>query len=146
MPPGSACPSPSGRGSKEGIVIALTETCDLDPARVKSVEKPLESYPAVLPALMTLARQMAEEAHCPLAETLRLMLPAQMRGGRIRVATEPVARLLIPPERLEQARSAQGRSQKRRLLLTLLQDGDFHPVAELKLLVREPNDALRALA
>ena len=137
---------PFGPRKKEGVVVALTERCDLPPERLKDIIAPLEDYPAILPCLLTLARRMAENAHCPLAETLRLMLPAEMRGGRVQVKQQPVARLAIPPEQVEDAIAAQGRSQKRRALLNLLRDGAPHPVGEMKLVVREPLEPLRQLA
>ena len=133
---------PFGPLKKEGVVLALSEDCDLPPEKVRDVLAPLEPYPAILPQLIALAEHMAEQAHCPLAETLRLMLPAQMRGGRVQVKEQPVAFLAAP---LPDGAADQGRSQKRRLLLELLSDGEEHPVGELKLLVRDPLPALRQL-
>ena len=136
---------PFGPRRKEGVVVGFAENCDVPPEKLKPVLAPLEDYPAILPSLLTLARQMAEDAHCPLAETLRLMLPAEMRGGRVQVKQQTVAKLCIPPSRVEEAVAAQGRSAKRRQLLQLLADGQPRPVGELKLLVREPLDALHQL-
>lgn len=136
---------PFGPRRKEGVVVGLTDDCELEPDKVKDVAETLEDYPAILPAMLCLAEQMAESAHCPLAETLRLMLPAEMRGGRIQVKQQPVAQLAVPAAELEPAMAAQGRSQKRRMLLSLLGDGAVHPVGELKLLVRDPMDALSQL-
>ena len=136
---------PFGPRRKEGVVVGFTDGCEVPPEKLKPVLAPLEDYPAILPSLLTLARQMAEDAHCPLAETLRLMLPAEMRGGRVQVKRQTVAKLCIPPSRVEEAMAAQGRSAKRRQLLQLLADGQPRPVGELKLLVREPLEALRQL-
>ena len=136
---------PFGPRRKEGVVVGFAESCDVPPEKLKHVLAPLEDYPAILPSLLTLARQMAEDAHCPLAETLRLMLPAEMRGGRVQVKQQTVAKLCISPSRVEEAMAAQGRSAKRRQLLQLLADGQPRPVGELKLLVREPLEALRQL-
>lgn len=88
---------------------------------------------------------MADDVHCPLAETLRLMLPPKCAGGRIQVKTQTVAQAAKPREMLEAAALAEKRSPKRRLLLTVLSDGRTHPVEELKLLVREPLQALRQI-
>ena len=136
---------PFGPRRKEAIIVGFTETSDVPPEKLRDIIGPLESYAAVLPPLMHLAQRMAQEAHCPLAETLRLMLPAEMRGGRVQVRTQPVAQLAIDPAELPAYLEQQGRSQKRRMLLTLLQDGAVHPVAELKLLVRDPLPALKQL-
>ena len=138
---------PFGYRSKEGVVIALTETCgkDLDPARIKPVTATLEDYAAILPQLLELAKSMAARSHCPLAETLRLMLPAEMRGGRVHVKTETVARSLVPEAELEQVRLKLGRSRRKKLLLELLSDGKPHTISELKVLVKDPTQPLREM-
>ena len=83
---------PFGPRRKEGVIVAFAQTADVPEDKLKDICAPLEDYPAILPHMLTLARQMAEEAHCPLAETLRLMLPAEMRGGRVQVKRQPVVR------------------------------------------------------
>lgn len=137
---------PFGPRRKEGVVIGFADTCDVPENKLRDVIAPLEDYAAILPALLTLAQHMADNAHCPLAETLRLMLPAEMRGNRVQARMQQMAQLTIPPASLAQASENQGRSQKRRTLLTLLNDGKPHPVAELRLLVRDPQPALEHLA
>ena len=136
---------PFGPRSKEGVVVSLSDSADLPPEKIRAVTGTLEDYPAILPQLLTLAQRMADNAHCPLAETLRLMLPAEMRGGRIQVKQQLVVRLAIAPEEIPAALERQGRSQKRRMVLNLLRDGETHPVGELKLLVRDPMEALKQL-
>ena len=136
---------PFGPRRIEGIVIGFSETADVPMEKLRNIIAPLEDYPAVLPQLLSLALRMAENAHCPLAETLRLMLPAEMRGGRVTVRRQPVAQLAIPLDQLEEAIAGQKRSGKRRMLLNLLRDGLPHPVGELKLLVRDPSEALKQL-
>ncbi len=136
---------PFARMIKEGIVVGFTEECDVPPEKLRDVRAPLEDYPAVLPPLLRLAQYMAQETHCPLAETLRLMLPAEMRGGRVNIKTQPVAQLAIPTDEVDAAIEKQGRSQKRRMLLNLLRDGEVHPVEELRILVRDPMEPLKLL-
>ena len=144
--PGQRVEVPFGHLRKEGIVLSLTEECNLEEKRVRDVIRPLEEYAAVPPELMELARQMAQDAHCPLAETLRLMLPAQMRGGRVHVKTERMARLKVSPEEALEAAEKEKRSPKRAALLRLLADGAEHTVRELAAGVKDPNDALKKLA
>ncbi|MBR2717833.1 MAG: primosomal protein N' [Clostridia bacterium] len=136
---------PFGPRRKEGVVVGFSDTTDVPVEKLKSIIAPLEDYPAILPCLIDLAERMAENAHCPLAETLRLMLPAEMRGGRVQVKQQPIARLAIPKEDVDEAIFKQGRSQKRRQLLEILRDGIPHPVSELKMIVRDPLEALRQL-
>ena len=137
---------PFGHREKEGVVLSLCERTELNDEKIKDVLRPLEAYAAIPRELMELARQMAEEAHCPLAETLRLMLPAQMRGGRVHVKTEKTAALLIDPQKALEAAEKEKRSQKRASLLKILADSKVHPVKELCREVKDPGEALKKLA
>ncbi len=146
LEPGQRVEIPFGRREKEGIVLSVTECCGIDTSRVRDVSRPLEHYAAVPPELMELAKQIAKDSHCPLAETLRLMLPAQMRGGRIHVRTERTVRLTVEKEEALKAAELEKRSPKRSALLKILADGDCHTVKELSQAVKDPLEALKKLA
>jgi len=145
LPPGTRVTVPFGRQTLEGVVLHLTDTPGIEESRVRDVIGTLEDYPAILPPLVELAKEISARSLCPLALSLRLMYPAQMRAGRVKVRTQTVARLAVPASHLPEAVAASTRSAKRRLLLNLLADGLPHPVAELKALVRDPLPALKAL-
>ena len=89
--------------------------------------------------------QMAEKAHCPLAETLRLMIPAQMRGGRVREKTGETAELAVPREEAEEAARKEKRSPKRQRVLQLLAEESPRRVSEIAEAVPAPRDALNRL-
>ncbi|NLC32059.1 MAG: primosomal protein N' [Clostridiales bacterium] len=136
---------PFGYQEKEGYILGFASSCDLAPDKIRDIKATLEDYPAILPPLVELAREMSRNAHCPLAETLRLMIPAQLRRGRISIKYEKVAQLLLSGDSLQAARAAQTRSAKRRLLIDLMADGAVHPLSELGLLVRSPLEPLKKL-
>ncbi len=136
---------PFGHRTVEGFVIGFSDHTDYESGKIREILEPMEDWPVILPHLMDLAREMAETYHCPLAETLRLLYPAEMRGQRVKPKTETVARITIPPEKLEEAKAQQGRSARRAMLLTLLSDGRIHPVAELKEDVHDPMPDLKKL-
>ncbi len=136
---------PFGPREREGVVLSLQESCDLPPERIRAVLRPLEDYAAIPPELMALAEEMAEKSHCPLAETLRLMMPAQMRGGRVRVKTEKMAVLRVPPEEALAAAEREKRSPKRAALLRLLAEEQPRAVKSLSEAVNSPGEALRKL-
>ena len=146
LQPGQRVAVPFGAREKEGCVISLSEETDFDPARIRPVLRPLEDYPAILPPLMELAREMAETSHCPLAETLRLMMPAEMRGGRIRVRTVETAELCVPKEQALQALQAEKRSRKRREILRMLTEKSPRSAEEIGEEIRDPREALKSLA
>ena len=143
--PGTRVLVPFRSQKMEGVVLSLSETSEIPESRLKTILRALEPYPAILPALIELAEEMAQSAHCPLAQTLRLMMPAALRGGRVQEKKEWTARLMLDGVTFEEACAAQGRSAKRRMLLSLMRDGAPHPASELKLMVREPMEALRQL-
>lgn len=136
---------PFGTREKEGIVIVKAGECDVPPEKIKAVIRPLEDYAAVPEELMALAKEMAEKAHCPLAETLRLMIPAQMRGGRIHIKTVRTARLKVSGKEAAAAAEADRRQGKRAQLLRVLSDGMPRTVRELSEIVKDPGEALKKL-
>ncbi len=146
LTPGQRVEVPFGHGRQEGVVLSLSESTDFDPARVRKVIRPLEDYAAILPHMLELAKEMAEKVHCPLAETLRLMMPAEMRKQRVSVKTVRTARLAVSPEEGREAMAHARRSGKRQALLSILLDGEEHTVRELGEKVRDPSEALRKMA
>ena len=78
--PGQRVAVPFGAREKEGVVAEVTAECDVPPEKLRAVIRPLEDYAAIPPELMALAGEMAAQDHCPLAETLRLMLPFPRPG------------------------------------------------------------------
>ena len=131
----------------EGVVIALTEACELPPERIKDVTDALEDYPAVLPNLLDLAIRIKEHAFCTLAQALRLMFPAQMRGERIHNKTREVAVLTADRSIADQLVASQARAPKRAEVLRALfcRPQDETPVEELKKELGECRQPLLAL-
>ncbi len=139
---------PLGKRQVGGIVIAfLPESdlpVDLPVERLRPIAKKLDTYPALLPCMLSLAVEMAEMAHCPLSETLRLMLPSAMRTGSIKQKTQTYV-CLVKGVDAESKACEQKRSIKRALLLRLLADGKPHALSELSTYCKNPREAINAL-
>ena len=71
-----------GDHTKEGFVVALKEQTDYP--EVKDIAKIIEPYPVLLPEQIKLAEWMQEAYHCLFVDALRLMIPAQLRGMRVK--------------------------------------------------------------
>ena len=70
--PGMRVHVPFGRVKRvEGVVVAMTQACDLPPERVRDVTDVLEDYPAVLPGLLRLAMRIRESSFCTLTSSSR---------------------------------------------------------------------------
>lgn len=130
--PGMRVLVPFGPRRVEGYVLGLKEhPGDVPAEKLRAVLRPLEDYPALLPALMDLAHWLSAQTHCLLVEALRLMLPAEMRGGRIQEKSVQRARLGIPMSSLDAAIAAQKRAPRRMEILEALRDGE-KPAAMLR--------------
>ena len=146
--PGMRVHVPFGRVRRvEGVVVAMADACDLPPGRVRDVTDVLEDYPAVLPGLLRLAMRIRESSFCTLAQALRLMFPAQMRGERIRNKTREVVVLTCDRTIGAQLVASQARAPKRaQVLATLLEsESDETPVETLRQKLGECRQPLMAL-
>lgn len=80
---------PFGQGNrlKEGFVIGVLESTDLEPDSVKDIASIIEPYPVLLPDQIRLAEWMHTAYHCLFIDALACMIPAQLRGQRVREKT-----------------------------------------------------------
>ncbi|MGN1004950.1 MAG: primosomal protein N', partial [Aristaeellaceae bacterium] len=123
--PGQQVRIPFGPRRIEGFVVSLTDECELDPARVKDVLEPVQDYPVVLPELMELADWMHERYLCNLVDALRLMIPAEMRSGRVRIRTKRFVHLNWSGEQIDGFGRTNPRAGRQIELLHQLQAGDL---------------------
>lgn len=138
---------PFGPRRMEGVVVEMTQECDLPPERVKDVVDTLEDYPAVLPSLLELAVHIQKTSFCTLAMALRLMVPAQMRGQRVHEKTQEIVTLTVDPDVLGQVIAAQTRAPKRAKVLSALREAPAHELsaAALRETIGDCRDAVNAL-
>jgi len=146
--PGMRVHVPFGRQKKiEGVVVDLTADCDLPPERVRDVSDTMEDYPAILPALLELAKEIKKTSFCTLAQALRLMIPAQMRGERIAEKTREYAVLAVDPAVRAQVLVSQSRAPKRAAIFKLLMESESGECAceEIRQKISDYRPALNAL-
>ena len=127
--PGQLVTVPFGPRTLDGFVISLTDSCSLPPEKVKPVLRVRREEPVVLPDLMELADWMHRRYLCNLVDALRLMIPAELRGGRVRERTRRWAKLTLPAGRVEQFAFANKRATKQIETLRKLSEGDIETAA-----------------
>lgn len=95
---------PFGAGNKriEGFVLEVVEELSDEMLRVKNVLRALEPYGVLTHEQLALAAWMKENYHCLLVDALRLMIPAQLRGGGVK---EKSIRTLVVAEGLDVERA-----------------------------------------
>ena len=79
---------PFGAGNKsvEGFVLGISESYDGNIA-LKSIIRPMEPYTVLTREQIRLAYWIKQSYNCVLVDALRLMIPAQLRGGRVKEKT-----------------------------------------------------------
>lgn len=110
--PGSRVRVPFGPGRIEGFVMALKDSTNVPLNKLRSIEKSLDDAPALLPEMVELALWLKEKYHCRIIDGLRVMLPAEMRGGRVAEKNEKVAALAVGPEEAGRAMAQMGRAPR----------------------------------
>jgi primosomal protein N' (replication factor Y) len=104
--------APFGPRKLEGWVIELMDEADLPEDKIKDILRPIEDTPLVLPELIELAKWLKSTCHSTMASALRLMIPSQLRGERIREKTVRYARLLLEGAAADEAIAARKRAKR----------------------------------
>ena len=76
-------PFGSGNRPTEGYVLSVSDSYD-GSISLKSIIRPMEPYPVLTDEQIKLAYWIKQSYNCLLVDALRLMIPAQLRGGRIK--------------------------------------------------------------
>lgn len=140
LEPGQQVEVPFGNRKIEGFVVSLVDHCDLAENRVKPVIRVIREEPSILPELMALAEWMHIRYLCNLVDALRLMIPAEMRGGRVQARTCRYAHLNLSGQALVDFMATLNRAPKQLSLIKRLMGGDLE-TAQLP----EGASALKAL-
>ncbi len=127
--PGQLVAVPFGPRTLEGFVVSLSEACDLPPEKVKPILRVAREEPVILPDLMELAEWMHTRYLCNLVDALRLMLPAELRGGRVRERTERFVRLNLTGAEADAFIADNPRAKKQIELIRRLRQGDVATAA-----------------
>ena len=115
--PGSHVLVPFGSGNRqrEGFVMRVHSAAQqaaqsgsepaVSLASLKPVLRVVEPYPILTPEQIELAYWIAKSYYCLLVDALRLMIPAQLRGSRVKEKIERTIRLANPEEIESQLKS-----------------------------------------
>ena len=75
---------PFGNRKIEGYIIGTKESSNLDSSKLKPIIKFLDESPVILPEMLALMNFMVEEYNLKKVDVLRLFIPAEMRGEKIK--------------------------------------------------------------
>ena len=92
---GSRVSIPFGNRKIEGYVIGIRDTTDVPTDKLKEICEVLDDRPVISGEMMSLAEFMRQRYHLRMVDVLRLFIPSQMRGGRIKELKKRFIRLSI---------------------------------------------------
>lgn len=137
---GDMVSAPFGARTIEGFVVSEKDDPGMDESRIRSV-KGVTAAGVILPELIALAEWMKKRYNCLFVDALRLMIPSEMRGARVREKNVRVAELLMP---VDEAAKACARAPKQLELLPHLASG-AKPTAYLAQMVPGAAAAIQAM-
>lgn len=79
---------PFGNRQIEGFVMNIKDETDCPPEKLKKISKRFEDNPVILPELMDLIYYMREFYHLRFVDIIRLVVPSQIRGGKVKELIE----------------------------------------------------------
>ncbi|MBQ3079597.1 MAG: primosomal protein N' [Clostridia bacterium] len=139
--PGDMVVVPFGKRTMEGFVVSMKDETELDESKIKPIARKRMAG-VIMPELIDLAMWMKNKYNCYLADSLRLMIPSELRGERVREKELRVARLIASAE---DALKAAAKAPKQRRVIELLTDG-AKPVKYLSEMIPGANAAVKALS
>ena len=110
-----------------GTVIDLLDSCEF--SNVRDLASLLDEKPMIRPALLDLARWMADYYCCPLETAVCSVLPVAVRDGRVSAKKQNTARLLKPITDDQLALIAKRAPRQADALKVLIQAGTPVPVS-----------------
>ena len=98
--------APFGQRLLPGFVMGLKDKTDFDPAKLKKIKPVEDGLPALTEECVRLAKVIARRYAVPLALSLRLFLPSEMRTGKVKELVKRYAVLAVDLEETHFPKSA----------------------------------------
>lgn len=97
---GSRVRAPFGGKTLPGFIINLKEKSELPKEKLKTLIATPDERPALGEECLALAKAITRRYRVPMALSLRLFLPSEMRTGKVRELTKNYAELCVPFEEI----------------------------------------------
>lgn len=75
---------PFGARVLQGFVVALKESSSCPPSKMKSVIEPLDEFAIIKPEMISLMRFMCDKYHVRMTSVLKLIVPSEIREGKVK--------------------------------------------------------------
>ena len=116
---------PFGARVIEGYLIATSETADYDQSKIKNVISAIEPFPVINSDQLELCDFLKREYKIGMCDALRLLLPSEMRSGRVHELVEINLRLASDAQAKEYMSRLRANADKQRgAIIELLDKGE----------------------
>ena len=75
---------PFGKIVKEGYLVEISDHSDYEQSKLKSVISSIDPFAVISKEQLELAKFMKKQFHTGLCDALRLFLPSEMRGNKVK--------------------------------------------------------------
>lgn len=132
---------PFGPRKIEGYVINISNTTQVPKNKLKCIIDKLDDIPSLTYEALLLAHWMKDKYRCLLIDAIRVMIPAQMRGDRVKKRTERYAIAILKPDATE---SIRGIKQKK-IFEYLSSFDEAISIKQISAIFENPNIQIKSL-
>ena len=135
----------------EGFVVSVSDECPDSLTQVKTIIKALEPYTVMLEDQLKLAEWITGVYRCLYVDALRLMIPAQLRGGRVKekvirqISISPGLEISKAEELLKKKDGTYRSKTQGQIFELLIRHGKSMSIQELSACVTGAAPAVKAL-
>lgn len=106
----------------DGFIVKIKDHTDVPLNKMKSIIKPLDDYPVLNERQLELAFWMKKQYSCLLVHSLRVMIPARIRGGRVNIKQNKYVSLNFDADIADDILDSLKRSSKQKKIIEYLLD------------------------
>ncbi|MEG1706829.1 MAG: hypothetical protein RR291_04975, partial [Clostridia bacterium] len=126
----------------ESFIVGKSDKTEIDISKLKSIIRPIDDYCAVSEEMLSLCDFMTNKWHLRKIDVLRLFVPGEMRGGKIKQKSIGIAKLSNEKSLEDIINSLRPNAIQQRALVSFLSS---HPNTSCEQLNAEYKGALRQL-
>lgn len=106
----------------EGFIVRIKNTTDVPSHKMKSIIRFLDEFPVLTQKQLELALWMKKQYSCLLVHSLRVMMPAQIRGGKVGIKRSKYISINFDLDRTDEILASLKKSKKQKQIVKYLID------------------------
>ncbi|MEX1378200.1 MAG: primosomal protein N' [Eubacteriales bacterium] len=104
----------------EGVIVGIKSSTDVPSNKMKTIIKPMDEFPVLSESQLQLALWMKKQYSCLLVHSLRVMIPAQLRSGKVNIKQNKYVSINFDIENKDEVLDSLSRSKKQKQIVEYL--------------------------